>query len=485
VAGRAAVTGGTVLTPDGPVQADVLISDGVITQIGRAGPGDVPVADATGCYVLPGGVDPHTHLMSDVPRATAAAALGGTTTVLSFTNPEPGQGDLDSLLTRRAELASGQASADVGLHAMIYAPDLVSDADLAAARAAGASAIKIFLAYPELGIMCSPSRLLELMTQARRLGMLVQVHCENGPLIETLERHAVQAAGQRAGRGAARLFADTRPPEVEEEAVASTLAVAALAQAPCYLVHLSSAGAIEQVALARRRSRAPVFAEVCLHHLLLNDRSYAGPEPGRYLVAPPLRAGAHTEALWAAIADGTVDTVGSDHCQTRSAVTGGLAAVAGDCHYGLAGVGARLPLLLSEGLARDIPVTRLTQLAAENPARIFGHYPRKGALAAGSDADIVVYDPAGQTRIDDDAFHDGTGPTVYAGRIQRGRIRAVLLRGAVVAAGGRLTGARPGRYLPAGEPRPARRPGQRSRRDDQTQGAAAAGPPGALGSSRP
>ncbi|HEY2550834.1 MAG TPA: amidohydrolase family protein [Streptosporangiaceae bacterium] len=482
MAGRAAVTGGTVITPDGPRQADVLISNGVIAGIGRAGPDDVPVVDAAGCYVLPGGVDPHTHLMSDVPRATAAAAAGGTTTVLSFTNPDPGQGDLDSLLARRAELASLPATADVGLHAMIYAPDLVTEADLAAALAAGASAIKIFLAYPELGIMCSPSRLLELMTLARRLGLLVQVHCENGPLIETLVEHAVQAAGPQARPGAARLFADTRPAEVEEEAVASTLAIASLAQAPCYLVHLSSAGAIEQVRLARKRARAPVYAETCLHHLLLDDRSYAGPEPGRYLVAPPLRDASHAEALWAAVADGTIDTVGSDHCQTRSAVTGGLAAVAGDCAYGIAGVGARLPLLLSEGLARDIPLTRLARLAAENPARIFGHYPAKGALAPGSDADVVVYDPDGEAPISGDAFDDGTGPTIYAGGTQRGRIRAVLLRGELVAADGQPTGARPGRYRPAGDPRPA---GQRLRGEDQTKGVAAASQPGALGSSPP
>jgi dihydropyrimidinase len=451
-----AVVGGTVVTPAGPRRADLLLSGGKVTGLGEAGPGETGAGggervDAGGCYVLPGGVDPHCHLMAQVRLATAAAARGGTTTALSFTNPDPGQGDLDCLLSRRAEIAGGGAVIDVGLHAMLYDPQRAPCADLAAARRAGAAAVKVFLAYPELGIMCSPRRLFELMADARRLRLLVQVHCENGPLIEAMVHRAVQAgAASPRPRGAA-IFAATRPPEVEEEAVASTLAAASLADAPCYLVHLSCAGAIDQVRLARNRDRPPVFAEVCLHHLLLDDRQYAGADAGSYLVAPPLRSRANAEALWEAVADGTVDTIGSDHCQTRTAVTGDLAmAAGGSCQYGIAGIGARVPLLLSEGLARGISISRLAQLLSENPARIFGHYPRKGALAPGSDADIVVFDPAGETVIRADAFDDGTGPSVYAGRRQRGRIRAVLLRGQLVAREGTLVGQQgDGRYLPA------------------------------------
>jgi dihydropyrimidinase len=460
-----AVVGGTVVTPDGPRRADVLISGGRVAGLTEAGPaeaggaeagaGDSQQIDAAGCYVLPGGVDPHCHLMAQVRLATAAAALGGTTTALSFTNPDPGQGDLDCLLSRRSEITGGGAVVDVGLHAMLYDPEHAGPADLAAARRAGAAAIKVFLAYPELGIMCTPRRLFELMADARQAGLLVQVHCESGPLIEALVARAVRADAARAGSGdrGARLFCDTRPPEVEEEAVASALAAASLADAPCYLVHLSSAGAIDQVRLARKRHRPPVFAEVCLHHLLLDDQRYAGADAGRYLVAPPLRAAGHADALWEAVADGTVDAVGSDHCQTRSAVTGALAVPGETCSYGIAGIGARLPLLLSEGLARGIPILRLIRLLSENPARIFGHYPRKGAIAPGSDADIVVFDPAGETVVGADDFQDGTGPSVYAGQPRRGSIRAVLLRGELIAAHGSLAQRRHrGRYLPAVQP---------------------------------
>ena len=441
----AAVVGGTVVTPDGERRADVMITDGKIAALGEAGTAAGHRVDAAGCYVLPGAVDPHCHLMPDVHRATAAAARGGTTTVLSFSNPGAAESDLAAFLRCRAELTEDRAVVDVGLHAVIYDPDHVSAADLAAARRAGAAAIKIFLAYPELGIMCSTRRLFELMSSARQLGLLVQVHCENGPLIDAL---TADAAG--AGRRGARVFAETRPPEVEEEAVSRTLAVAALTGAACYLVHLSCAQALDQVRLARTRGRPKVIAEVCPHHLLLDDRSYAGAGAGRYLVAPPLRPAAHLRALWEALADGTIDTVGSDHCQVRSPVPGGIAPAGQSYAYGLAGIGARLPLLLSEGLARGVPIGRLVQVAAENPARAFGHYPAKGALVPGADADITVFDPAGQTVLGDDGFGDGTGDSVYAGRRLAGRIRTVLLGGRTIVSGGELIEQRSGRYLPAG-----------------------------------
>jgi len=450
-----AVTGGTVVTPDGERRADILIRAGKVAAIGDARDATGPRVDASGCYVLPGGVDPHCHLMPDVHRATAAAARGGTTTVLSFSNPAAAESDLDALLRCRAEASSGRAVIDIGLHAVLYDPAGATEAGLAAARRAGAGAIKIFLAYAELGIQCTTRRLFELMGIARRLGLLVQVHCENGPLID-----ALTASALAAGRRGARAFADTRPPEVEEEAVARVLAVASLAGAACYLVHLSSAGALDQVRLARQRERPPVLAEACPHHLLLDDRCYAGAEAGRYLVAPPLRPARQLAAMWQGVADGTVDTIGSDHCQARTPVPGSMVPPGESYSYGLAGVGARLPLLLSEGLARGLPIGRLVRLTAENPARAFGHYPRKGALVPGADADIAVFDPAGQTVLGDSGLGDGTGDSVYAGRRLSGRIRAVLSRGRLIVSAGGLTADGGGRYLAAGEPVPL--PGEAS-----------------------
>jgi dihydroorotase len=193
--GTLVVTGGTVVTPDGTTQADVVIGHGKIIALAAAGatPAAADRLDATGCFVLPGGVDPHCHIMADVGAATRAAALGGTTTVLSFTNPEPGEGAVACLLRRREELAAARPAVDVGLHAMLYRPDQVAPGDLRALREAGVSGIKVFLAYPELGIMWSTRGLFELMTAAARQGQVVQVHCEDGQMIEGLAAAAIAA----------------------------------------------------------------------------------------------------------------------------------------------------------------------------------------------------------------------------------------------------------------------------------------------------
>jgi dihydropyrimidinase len=368
-----------------------------------------------------------------VAAATRAAALGGTTTVLSFTNPGPGEEVVACLLRRRDELAGAHPAADVGLHAMLHRPDQVDPANLRALRDAGVSGIKVFLAYPELGIMWSTRGLFELMTEASRQGQVVQVHCEDGQMIEGLA-----AAATAAGRTGARLFAQTRPPEAEAASVALVLNTAGITGATCYLTHLSCSQTLDQVRLARHRGSPTLYGEVCLHHLLLDDRRYQRTDAERYLVAPPLRPPGHADALWQALADGTLDTVGSDHCQERSRTRGEFAPDGRGYCYGIAGIGARLPLLLSRGLARGLPIERLAEVASANPARAFGHYPRKGVLAPGSDADLLIWDPVAETTITPGTFDDGTGDSVYLGERLSGRVRDVLLGGRVVVRQGRL-----------------------------------------------
>jgi dihydropyrimidinase len=442
--GSLAVTGGTVVTQAGPLRADVVIEGGRISALTR--PGAVPASgrlDATGCLVLPGGVDPHCHIMANVAAATRAAAMGGTTTLLSFTSPAPGEGTVECVRRHREELTGGRAAVDVGLHAMLYQPDEVPD--LTALRDAGVSGVKVFLAYSELGIMWSARGLFELMAAAARQGQVVQVHCEEGELIDGLA-----AAAVAAGRTGARVFAETRPPGAEAASVARVLETAHITGATTYLVHLSCAGALDQVRLARRRGAPPLHAEVCLHHLLLDDRCYLRDDAERYLVCPPLRPPGHQEALWQALADGALGAVGSDHCQERSRTAGEFASDGRGYGYGIAGVGARFPLLLSRGLARGLPVERLAEAACANPARAFGHYPRKGVIAPGSDADLLIWDPGAETVITADTFDDQTGDSVYTGERLAGRVRDVLLGGRALVRQGRfagLTGA--GSCLPA------------------------------------
>jgi dihydropyrimidinase len=284
--------------------------------------------------------------------------------------------------------------------------------------------------------MWSARGLFELMTAAAACGQVVQVHCEEGELIDGLA-----AAAMAAGRTGVRVFAETRPPGAEAASVARVLETAQITGATSYLVHLSCAGALDQVRLARRRGAPRVHAEACLHHLLLDDRTYLRDDAERYLVCPPLRPPGHQEALWQALADGTLDAVGSDHCQERSATIGEFAPDGRGYRYGIAGVGARFPLLLSRGLARGIPVERLAEVACANPARAFGHYPRKGVIAPGSDADLLIWDPRAETVITADTFDDRTGDSVYTGERLAGRVRDVLLGGRAVVRQGRFVGA--------------------------------------------
>jgi dihydropyrimidinase len=280
----------------------------------------------------------------------------------------------------------------------------------------------VFLAYPELGIMASGGGLFRTMGAAAAAGIPVQVHCEDGELIEALiERAAAQ------GRRGPEVFAETRPPAAEQVAVLRALAVAELTGARPYITHLSSAEAVAHVRAARAAGRA-VGTEACLHHVLLDAGVYRGEHAGAFLVAPPLRSEEHVEAVREALLDGTIDGVGSDHSQHRTTVDERIGPD-GAGSYGIAGIGARMPLLLSWGVAEGVPIERLAHLLATGPAEAFGHAPRKGRLAVGSDGDLVVWDPDEEWTIEADSFPDGTGTSPYAGRRVRGRIRFVALRG--------------------------------------------------------
>jgi dihydropyrimidinase len=436
------IAGGVVVTPEGARTADVLVEGERIVGIAPAGEGEGQVIDASGCIVLPGGVDPHTHLLADVRPATRSALHGGTTTALCFTAPQPGERPAEALARARDELLPA-AAIDVGLHASIWEPERLGADDLAELAVLGATGVKIFLAYPELAMMASDQRLYETLRDASQLGLPVLVHCENGGAIEALVEEFVAA-----GRREASCFAETRPVEVEEEAVHRTLALAALARAPVYLVHLSTAAALALVR-ERRAAGQHVLAESCIHHLTLDDGLYERPDAERFLAAPPLRPCAHVEALWEGVRNGALDTVGSDHAQARFQPEARTPGDFTGIPYGLPGVEARLPLLLSLGRERNVRLERLVELACAGPAKAFGLYPRKGTIRPGSDADLVLWDPDAEWTIDVGTLHDGLDDTPYAGMRVRGRVRTVFLRGAPVVEDGKLVEETAGRYLAA------------------------------------
>lgn len=443
-----AIVGGDVVTEDGVVRADVLTDGGVITAVGANLVRPEETVDAAGCYVLPGGVDPHCHLIDDLAASSRAAARGGTTTALSFSLPLDGEHPADALSRARGLVERGESVIDVGLHAMCYRPNLLVEKDIERLADLGADAVKVFLAYPELGIMASGDGLYRTMRAASRVGLPVQVHCEDGELIEALVEEAADRGDQGPG-----VFAAVRPPQLEDVAVHRALTIASLAAADCYITHLSSAGALRHVRFARRgKGTRRVSAEACVHHILLDAAEYRGPAAADLLVAPPLRSQDHVDAVRAAVSDGTIDAVGSDHAQRRTAVDQRLCPGGGE-HYGIAGIGARMPLMLSWGIGQGIPIERLAYVLATGPARAFGHAPRKGEISVGSDADLVLWDPNEDWTVETDSFDDGTNSSPYVGRRVHGRVRSVFLRGRCLVRDADLYSLTPGRLSMPARPR--------------------------------
>jgi dihydropyrimidinase len=443
VSRRLKITGGLVVTPAGVHRTDIVVSGERVLGLGAGGGHAADGIDAEGCYVLPGGVDPHTHVLADIASATRSAAFGGTTTAVCFTNPRPGESAPRAVIRGRGRLEK-LAAIDVALNAIVGDPDRVTTSDLERIRGSGVRGVKLFLAFPEQGLMASDGCLYEVMRAAVRLGLLTRVHCENGSVIEALTTDYL-----RHGRRQARYFARSRPPEVEEEAIARTLAIARLAGAAVYITHVTTAGGIKLIRTARAQGQV-VHAEVCIHHLLLDAGRYRGNSAERFLVAPPLRSKEQLEALWSAVGDGTVDTIGSDHSQLQYQPRRQKRPDFTSLPYGLPGVELRLPLLLSEGLRRRLPIQRLAELAATRPAQVLGLFPRKGAISPGADADLVIWDPRPEWRVKASALHDGVGHSPYSGMSVRGAVRYVFLRGTPLVADGRwVAPASPGRYLSA------------------------------------
>ncbi len=426
------MSGGWVVTPEGVRHVDVLSEDGVIAELVEPGRAEADkTIDATGSFVLPGGIDPHTHVLGQVAEASRCAAFGGTTTTLAHSDTGSGEGPV-AALARARDTQIPSSAIDVGLHAKVWEPELLTRDELAEAKASGALGVKVFTCYREWGIMTSDRRLYEIARDCAALDLLLLVHCENGDLIDALaaEQGVVFEPGQRPDP---RVLGVTRPPLAESEAVFRVLALAGLAGAETYLVHQTTAAGLEHVRRARERGLR-VHAEVNTHHLTFDESVVEGPAPERFFTVPPLRPRPNVEALWAGVADGTVDTLGTDHHHHAGP--------------GLRGLELRLPLFLSEGRRRGIPLERLVDVACSAPARIFGQ-PGKGRIEPGADADLVVWDPEERWTVRADALHDGFGLSSYEGIEVDGRVRAVTLRGELLVRDGELYPGPGGRYLPS------------------------------------
>ena len=429
------IRGGTVVTETAQFVADVRVEGERITAVGRDIhlPGD-RVLDASGCFVMPGGIDPHTHIempagdlgrtADDWHSGTAAAVEGGTTCVLDMITPEPGGALAAALYDWRRRAAQG-ALCDYSFHMGVTEarPDIIEE--MAAIVAAGVSSFKLYLAYKGR-LMVDDGAAFRIMREAGRLGAWTLVHAENGDLIEALTADAV-----RAGRLDAGAHGATRPPVAEGEATHRAIQLARAAEAPVYIVHVTCREALAPIRRARQNG-LPVIGEACAHHLVLTDENQGLP----YVLSPPLRPQADRQALWDAYADGTLSVTATDHCPWN--LQGQKERGRDDftrIPNGAPGIEERMALLWTHGVTtgRWSPSQFVTHTSAE-AARIFG-LSTKGAVHPGYDADLVIWDPSNRRTLSAATQRSSVDHCLYEGMEVTGQPRYVLVRGAEAKAG--------------------------------------------------
>lgn len=447
------IQGGRLVTPGGIFEQELLVRDGRIAEIGDHLAHDAAeVLNLAGEYVLPGGVDVHVHLpwptgsfisSDDFEHGTRAAAFGGTTTVIDFVIPQ-GRESLSAAVTRKRAEAQGNAWVDYGLHLNLrgtvrdhlkQVPELVK---------AGYPSIKIFLAYE--GFRVSDADLPAILEQVGAAGGMVDVHAEDGQLADRLIAELV--AG---GRKTLQYYPDSRPAMVEVDAVEKMLALQATIPTPLHFHHISSCRAAELIGAARRAGRA-VSAETCPHYLLFDRESFQSDRhlAAQLVCAPAIKTTEDQMGLWEALNRDWLNVLATDHCPYTLAQKENDLEDFTRTPGGIGGVELRLPLIHSAGVASSrMDMERFVEIWATNPAKLFGLYPRKGILAVGSDADLVVLDPNRQVTIWARDLHSNTTCSPYNGRQVTGWPVATILRGRILTRDGRLVAAQPaGEFLP-------------------------------------
>jgi len=438
------IKNGLIVTADETFSSDLLIVNGVIARLGPAmeRPGAC-VIDATGQYVIPGGVDAHTHLNLTVGgtkvsdgfyEGSAAAAFGGTTCVVEH----PSFGPEGCSLIHQVHLYQREAAeacvVDFGIHGVFQhlSPAILDE--LPALKAHGVSSAKIYMTYAG---RLEDRQILKVLDRTRTTGILAAFHAENHAIIDFLCRRF-----KSEGKLAPQYHPLSRPEYCEAEAICRIISLAeTVGDVPVYIVHLSTAAGLQTLEAARDRG-LPVYTEVCPQHLLLEDSCYLEPEHSglKYIMAPPARKPSDTAALWRGLTRGSIDVVATDHCSFSFAEK--LAQGRDDfsrCPGGIPGVETRLPLMFSEGVLQDrISLNRFVEVVSTAPARLMGLFPRKGNLDPGADADVVVFDPNVEKTITSKTLRQNADYSPFEGRRVRGWPAVTIVRGQVVVQQGQL-----------------------------------------------
>ena len=450
------IRGGTLVTAEGRQRADLLCRDGLIAHIGTGleiNPG-TSVIDAGGCYVMPGGIDPHTHLQlpmmgtivaDDFHTGTAAAAAGGTTSIIDFVGPDRNQSPIEALGIWRGW--AQKACIDYGFHMTVawWGSTFSSEMETIV-REHGISSFKFFLAYKG-GLMLSDEEIIAGFLRCRELGALAQIHAENGELIAHLQAKMLEA-GITAPLG----HVLSRPPQCEGEATGRAIAIAETLDVPLYVVHVSVAQAVHAIAEARGRG-VKVTGETLPGFLAIDDSVYSNADfdfAAGHVMSPPYRAKEHQDVLWHALQTGVLSTTGTDHCCfTKEQKRLGLDNFK-KIPNGCGGIEDRLHVLWHLGVnSGRISPEQFVALTSSNAAKTFNLWPRKGRLEVGADADVIVLDPERTRTLSAATQHQKTDFSVWEGMTVKGVVIHTLSRGRQVWADGELR-AEPGagRYLP-------------------------------------
>ncbi|TGN60992.1 dihydropyrimidinase [Paracoccus liaowanqingii] len=428
------IRGGTVVTADLSYQADVMIEGGRIAAIGQGLVGD-EVLDAGGCLIMPGGIDPHTHLempfmgtysADDFESGTRAALAGGTTMVVDFALPSPGQGLLDAL--QMWDNKSGRAHCDYSYHmAVTWWGSQVFD-EMEAVVDRGITSFKHFMAYKG-ALMVNDDELFASFRRVGDLGGIAMVHAENGDVVAELSARLLAE-----GNTGPEAHAYSRPPAVEGEATNRAIMVADMAGVPLYVVHVSCEDSHEAIRRARAAGKR-VWGEPLIQHLTLDEGEYLNPDwdhAARRVMSPPFRDKTHQASLWAGLQSGSLSVVATDHCAfTTAQKRTGL----GDftkIPNGTGGLEDRMPMLWTHGVGTGrLTPNEFVAATSTNAAKILGMYPKKGAVLVGSDADLVVWDPEAEKTITAGAQQSAIDYNVFEGQTVKGLPRFTLTRGVV------------------------------------------------------
>ena len=440
------IKNGRLITAGEDYTADIYIERDTISSIGKDVPADADrVIDAKGKYVIPGGIDVHTHLdmpfggtvsSDDFETGTRAAAFGGTTTIIDFATQSRGMKMREALDIWRKK-AEGKATIDYGFHMIITdLPDAHLE-DMNEMIREGVSSFKLFQAYPGV-LMVDDATIFKAMRKTAENGGLICMHAENGSAIDVIIQKAVAE-----GKKAPIYHAMTRPTTLEAEAVNRAIALAEVAGVPVYIVHLSSNDALERVAEARSKG-LPAYAETCPQYLFLSIDDLNRPdfEGAKYVFTPPLREKWHQEKLWDGLKNDTLQIVSTDHCpfcfkEQKELGRDDFTKIPN----GGPGIENRLQLLFEGGVnQKRITLNRWVEITSTAPAKMFGLYPRKGTIEVGSDADIVIWNPDAEHVISVKTHHMRVDYSMYEGFSIKGNAETVLSRGEVLIDNGTWTG---------------------------------------------